>query len=644
MLANESYGYLATDAGTGHMWHRNARENKVNRWLNDSLTTEGTERLQLVRGNAVTSLFAADGCPCTVTYGFGWAQWKKTIAGETYTTTAFVPPETAARVLVVEKEDGGDFELSYFTDLVLYPEPEESVYVRTSAEDGLLAARNIYNTDFPETVFRAVPSSAFEAFTCSKYSAVLGMYDSVTGTGFLPCIAAVCRAEKTFVLVTGCDDAEKLRALAGTGAAFEALNETKAYWAAMTGKLTVTTPDERLNHYLNGWATYQTLACRILGRTSLYQSGGAYGFRDQLQDICAILDEAPEIARAHLLRAAAHQFEEGDVQHWWHPGRFDPEFGEKGVRTRCSDDLLWLPYALCEYVEKTGDRSVLEEAVPYLKSPPLVEDELERYEQPRRSMLEEPLLAHAVRAAGLVLERGVGRHGLLHIGSGDWNDGMNLVGAGGEGESEWLTWFASVTAERLGSLLQSTGNPGAASRFLEAAETYRAQAEKAWDGDWFVRGYYDDGSPLGSCVSDECRIDSIAQSFAALAGADTEKTIMALNSSVDRLFDRDDRVVRLFDPPFANGGSQPGYIKGYSPGFRENGGQYTHGAVWLAMGLFLAGKRDTGLEVLLSLLPQGRPDEVYRTEPYILAADVYSAQGHVGRGGWTWYTGAAGMV
>ncbi|SHH48939.1 cyclic beta-1,2-glucan synthetase [Sporobacter termitidis DSM 10068] len=642
-LANEAFGYIATDAGTGHMWHLNARENKINRWLNDSLTTCGTETLKLVKDSAEISLFAAgDGLKCAVTYGFGWAEWKKTIDGATYTTTAFVPLDTAARVFIIEAADGAGLEVSYFTDLVLFPEASDGVYVKTSAEDGMLTAQNVYNVDFPDSVFRLAASSPVKSFTCSKNSALKGTYDGITGAGFVPCAAAVYRAVKSLVIVTGCDSPEKLRALADYAAARRKLRETTDYWACVATKLTVTTPDDGLNRYLNGWATYQTLACRIFGRSSLYQSGGAYGFRDQLQDICAVLDEAPEVARAHLLRAAAHQFEEGDVQHWWHPGANEENCGDKGVRTRCSDDLLWLPYALCEYIEKTGDRAVLGTPVRYLNSPPLNEDELERYEQPHLSGLSEPLLQHAVRAVDLVIARGTGCHGLCFIGSGDWNDGMNLVGAGGQGESVWLTWFAAITASRMAELCQGAGNPGAASRFLEAAAKFRADAENAWDGDWFMRGYYDDGAPLGSCASEECRIDSIAQSFAAFAGADPEKTKTALVSSVERLYDRDDRIVRLFDPPFENGGSTPGYIKGYSPGFRENGGQYTHGAVWLAMGLFMAGMKDEGLDILQALLPQGRPNEIYRTEPYVLAADVYSAPDHVGRGGWTWYTGAAG--
>ncbi len=643
MLANETFGYLATDAGTGHMWHLNARENKINRWLNDSLTTDGTERLTVTHDGKSLSLFAApDGCPCEVTYGFGWAEWKKSIGTAVFKTTAFVPTDMAARILIVEDEGAEDFEVSYYTDLVLSPEEANGIYVVTKHAPGMLSAKNLYNSDFPDTVFHLTASVPEASFTCSKSSFFTGCMDNKTGIGFTPCFAAVYKTHGTLVIVTGCDSIEKLRDAAVPDNALKKLSATIEWWRGVTSKLTVKTPSENLNRYLNGWATYQALACRVFGRSSLYQSGGAYGFRDQLQDICSLFDETPDIARAHLIRAAGHQFLEGDVQHWWHPVNNSENFGDKGVRTRCSDDLLWLPYALCAYAEATGDRSVFSVPVSYITSPPLDEDESERYEQPKRSDITEPLLMHAVRAVDLVLARGTGRHGLALIGGGDWNDGLNLVGARGEGESVWLTWFLSVTAEKMSEACLSSGNPGAAARFTEAAKQLKNAAEDAWDGDWYVRGYYDDGSPLGSCSSDECSIDSIAQSFAALAGGDPGRTKTALVSSVNKLYDDNDRVVRLFDPPFSKGMSVPGYIKGYSPGFRENGGQYTHGAVWLAMGLFLEGMTDAGWEILEALLPQGRINAVYRTEPYVLAADVYYAPGHIGRGGWTWYTGAAG--
>jgi len=641
LLTNPRFGYLATDAGTGHMWHINARENKINAWRNDALAVLGTETLTLLRGEERISLFAApDGYACAVTYGFGWARWQKTAGDLTVTTTAFVPPNMAARVLVIEVAEGRLADLEYYTDLVLAPDARDAVYTETWEEEGLIAARNRYNRAFEGSVFRLAASRPCDAFTCSALSYRLGRFDGRTGAGFSPCLAARWQGVRSLVLVTGCEEPETLRALAQPQRAAFVLEDTKRYWRNLTGKLTVSTPYEDLDRFVNGWALYQTVACRVFGRTSLYQSGGAWGFRDQLQDVCAILDEAPDIAREHILRAAAHQYEEGDVQHWWHPSL--SETPDKGVRTRCSDDLLWLPYALCLYVERTGDRSILEETAPYLTSPLLGESEHERYEEPRRSEKSASVLQHAVDAALLVIRRGTGRHGLLFIGTGDWNDGMNLVGARGEGESVWLTWFAIIVFRRLAAICQERNMPGVAATLLEKAEEYYKAAEASWDGAWYRRGYYDSGAPLGSCASDECQIDSIAQSFAVFAGADPEKARTALESSLERLYDRENRVVRLFDPPFSHGGSVPGYIKGYSPGFRENGGQYTHGAIWLAMALLRAGMKEEGLEITRALSPLGRPLEVYRTEPYVIAADVYWAQGQMGRGGWTWYTGAAG--
>lgn len=425
-----------------------------------------------------------------------------------------------------------------------------------------------------------------------------------------------------------CPDWERAEAL---------LSETRRWWERRVCALRVETPEPAMDRYLNGWGLYQVLACRLFGRTSLYQNGGAYGFRDQLQDVCALLSAAPELAREQILRACAHQYREGDVMHWWHPA---PEGGvEKGVRTRISDDLLWLPYALCEYLEKTGDEDILSCPVPFLASPPLSDGERERYEEASPAGAPDTVLAHACRAADRVLSRGFGPHGLARMGSGDWNDGMDLVGAGGTGESVWLTWFLSLTLSRLAPLC-----PGEERRrYTGAAADCAAAANAAWDGGWFLRGWYDDGAPLGSAGSPSCRIDSIAQSFAALCPlGDPDRAAQGVRAALEQLFDRENRVVRLFTPPFDGGDRDPGYLAGYLPGVRENGGQYTHGAVWLALSCLRLGMADEGAELLRSLLPADHPPEVYQGEPYVLSADVYANPQHVGRGGWSWYTGAAG--
>ena len=418
----------------------------------------------------------------------------------------------------------------------------------------------------------------------------------------------------------------------------EERRQTLDWWRRRVSALEFYTPDPALNRYLGGWCLYQVTACRLMARTSQYQNGGAFGFRDQLQDVCALLFTWPERAREQLLLCASRQFEEGDVQHWWHPP------GGAGVRTRISDDLLWLPWVLCRYCNATGDWGILEETAPYLTSAPLRPEEMERYEVPQASEKHDTIYCHALAAAECVLKRGFGAHGLLLMGGGDWNDGMNRVGAAGRGESVWLTWFCAAVLQELAPLCRRMGEEERARELLRQAERCLAGARAAWDGDWFLRGYYDDGAPLGGAASERCQLDSIAQSFAALPrGADRELAQRAVTAALERLFDREHRVVRLFDPAFDGAGEKdPGYIKSYPPGVRENGGQYTHAALWLALACFRLSRPEEGWEVLRALLPEGHPTAEYRAEPYVIAADVSWAPGLEGRAGWSWYTGAAG--
>ena len=641
ILANKDFGFLATDCGTGMMWHKNSRENKINRWTNDSLQSRGSEKLELWHDGAKHSLFAApDGCDCTVTYGFGFARWEKTIAGAEITVTAFVPPDAAARVIIIEASGlPEDAKITYYTDLVLGDNIYMSQYISAHVNGGLFEAQNPYNSAFPDTICRHFASVLPEISTTEKLTWITGNFENAQPARGHACFGAVYPAASTLILTTGCEDAETIKNLCNYGRAKRLLGETSSHWQSLTKTVVVKTDDKLFDRYIGGWATYQTIACRLFARTSLYQNGGAYGFRDQLQDTCSIIDIAPEIAREHILLAARHQYTEGDVQHWWHPQQsdFTPD---KGVRTRCSDDLLWLPNALGEYVEKTGDTQILYRSVPYITSPPLSDNEHERYENPQFSDYAEPLFSHAKRAIELALRRGTGTHGLCYIGTGDWNDGMNLVGADGKGESVWLTWFFAHVLDRFAPLSEKYGDFDFADICEINADKLRISADSAWDGAWYLRGYYDNGSPLGSSGSAECQIDSIAQSFAAFAGG--TKTHEALRSATGRLYDRENKIVKLFDPPFSDGAVSPGYIKGYSPGFRENGGQYTHGAVWLSAALFLSGMPNDGFEILRTLLPLGRDTDVYRTEPYVIAADVYANEMHTGRGGWTWYTGASG--
>ncbi len=639
VLSSKNYGFLATEAGTGYMWYKNSREMKINRWLCDPLTTVGTEALELVTDSGCFSLFASgDGWPTVVEYGFGYAVWRREIQGIKTNVTAFVPEDIDARVLVIKLDGNLDgCKIRYFTELTLGGDNELNRNISTWHDKDALCARNEAG-EYRNTVFRVSASAALEKVYLSKEEYLLNREKSDSVCGTTPGLGMLLRPESNIVLVTGCADDEEIRRLHSIDESQRILDLTKQAWRERVMPASIETGHSQIDGYINGWALYQTIACRLYARTALYQNGGAVGFRDQLQDACAIMATEPELAASVIKEAAGRQYLEGDVQHWWHRG---PE-GARGVRTRCSDDLLWLPYALCEYVKVTGDHGLCRTIAGYISSPPLRDGEWDRYERPERPIERETLLQHAMRAADMFIKRGTGEHGLALIGSGDWNDGMDKVGEAGRGESVWLTQFGSLVLARLGKLCSREGEAQAALRYEGVSRQLLEKVEAAWTGDWYLRGRFDDGSTLGGPEDKECQIDSISQSFAVFAGADRERTHRALISAWSRLYDREHRIVKLFDPPFDAGARDPGYIKGYAPGYRENGGQYTHGAIWLAIAMLRQGELEKGAQLLEALSPAGRDEGIYRAEPYVIAADVYSASGHEGRGGWTWYTGSAG--
>lgn len=452
--------------------------------------------------------------------------------------------------------------------------------------------------------------------------------------------------ELSFVLGAGEDERQALELLAlytNNTKASAVATETAADFREVLGQIRVRTPDPAFDLLTNHWLLYQVLSCRFWGRSGFFQSGGAYGFRDQLQDSMALLHSRPDLAREHLLVSAARQFVEGDVQHWWHA-----DTGE-GVRTQCSDDLLWLPWAALEYASSTGDHAVWEASVPFLQERLLEPGEDDLYSVPPVSEESVSLYEHCVRA--LAAANTQGSHGLPLMRAGDWNDGMNRVGLAGKGESVWLGWFLAYVLDRFADLAESRGDQAKANSCRADARRLGTNIdESAWDGAWYRRAFFDDGQVLGSDGNQECSIDAIAQSWAVLSQRGRpERASQALDSSLSHLLRRDEKMLLLLTPPFEGRGPDPGYIAAYPPGVRENGGQYTHGILWTALALLHQGRGDEGHELLAMLNPIHHTTESldlarYQVEPYVLAADVYSHEPHVGRGGWTWYTGSASWM
>jgi cellobiose phosphorylase len=475
-----------------------------------------------------------------------------------------------------------------------------------------------------------------------------------TGAGLDPCAAIQTQIElaegqeREIVFVFGAarnsDEAQHFIQRFGRPAgARQALEAVWGHWNHTLGAVHVETPDQALNVLANGWLVYQTLSCRLWGRSGYYQSGGAYGFRDQLQDTMALIHATPWLAREQLIRCAERQFRQGDVQHWWHPPN------GQGVRTHFSDDYLWLPYATCRYVLATGDTGVLDEAIHFLEGRELNPEEEAYYDQPQRSAEAASLYEHCVRA----IKHGLrfGAHQLPLMGCGDWNDGMNLVGRDGKGESVWLAWFLYENLQLFVGLARGRNDEAFAEVCAGQAELLRNHIEiNAWDGAWYRRAYFDDGTPLGSSGNDECQIDSISQSWAVISGGgDPLRARQAMAAVDQRLVRRDAQLIQLLAPPFDKSDLEPGYIKGYVPGVRENGGQYTHAAIWTTMAFAMMGDRERAWELLAMINPINHGStpgkiERYKVEPYVMCADLYGAPPHTSRGGWTWYTGAAGWM
>ena len=608
ILSNGRFGVIVRDCGMACMWQDNAREMPINRPPEHIGSVDSSESLWLQMQGRSISLFAAnDGFECRVSFAPGLARWEKHIPGRTVKTSVFIPMDTDARVIIIEGAEG--LNLRWCLEPSMGSDPSG---LSCKAENGLFSCRS------SDSYFELLEFHAL----CSHFAAIKADY--VPAAMEMSTVAEHCS-----VLVCGCAHPDELKKLANPSAARVALHSCTEYGTELLSRLSISTGIESLDHYMNHWAAYQTIACRLYGRSSLYQSGGAIGFRDQLQDSVNMLLIEPRFAKEQILECCRHQYQQGDVMHWWHR---HPD-GDKGIRSRCSDDLLWLPWALCEYTRATGDMSICALEVNYVNSPPLSNDEHDRYEVPEIGKIG-IVLEHAQAAIDCCIERGFGPHGLPFMGSGDWNDGLDDA----EGESVWLGWFLSICADSFAQLLEKLCKPDS-ERYRKLAKAIAEAADKSWNGRFYRRGYLTDGSPLGG----EQRIDSLPQSFAAFCPyADRQKVEKALKLCLERLVDHDSRIVKLFDPPFGDNDPYLGYISSYGEGFRENGGQYTHAAIWLAMACLKGGMHDEGFEILHMLLPENHEPDIYGAEPYVLAADLYSAMGHRGEAGWSWYTGSAG--
>ncbi len=679
VIANSSFGTVVGEGGSSYTWTENCHEMRLTPWYNDPVGDLGGEAVYL-RDEETGAYWSPSPWPTrgTGTYvtrhGFGYSVFEHSQAGIDSEMWVYVAMDAAVKFVVVKLRNRSGrqrrISLTGYCEWVLGElRHKQAPHLRTELDpqSGALFATNSFNTEFPGRVGFLDLSEPGRSHTCDR-AEFLGRNGSPvapaalsrvrlsgrTGSGLDPCAAVMVELdladgqEREVVLTLGAGrDAADAQALVrrahGSGAARQALEGVWAYWNRTLGAVHLETPDQSLNVLANGWLLYQTLSSRFWARSGFYQSGGAFGFRDQLQDSLALMHAQPGLVREHLLRAAAHQFKEGDVQHWWHPPQ------DRGVRTHFSDDYLWLPYAVSGYVGATADTGVLDERVVFLEGRPVNPEEEAYYDLPGRCAESASLYEHCVRAIRNGLR--FGAHGLPLIGCGDWNDGMNLVGEHGKGESVWLAFFLCEVITRFRPIAARRGDQTFADELAtRQAELQRHIEAEAWDGEWYRRAYFDDGTPLGSHENPECQIDSLPQSWAVLSGAgDAERSRRAMNAVYYRLVDRSAGLIKLFDPPFDTSALNPGYIKGYVPGVRENGGQYTHAALWTVMAFAALGDSTRAWELFDLINPVRHGDDAakiarYRAEPYVVAADVYAVPPHDGRGGWTWYTGSAGWM
>jgi cyclic beta-1,2-glucan synthetase len=680
VIANPSFGFTVSVEGAGYTWAVNSQQHQITQWSNDPVSDRPGEVLYVrdldtgeLWGPTALPIREDVGAPYVVRHGHGYSVFEHTSHGISLELTQYVPIDDSVKLSRLKIRNLSPrvrrLSVTAYVEWVLGTSRGASApYIVTEIEPETHAilARNSFSVEYGSRIAFADLRGAQSSWTADRTGFIgrNGTLDNPAALASSAPLAAKagaaidpCAALQTTVALRPEATTEVVFMLGEAGNRDDAIASIKkyraadldsvlsavtGYWDGLLDTVQVRTPDRSMDLMLNRWLLYQVLACRVWARTAFYQAGGAYGFRDQIQDVMALTVAQPALTRAQLIRAASRQFVAGDVQHWWLPP------AGQGVRTRIADDRVWLPFAIAHYIEVTGDAGILDESLPFLDGAELQPHEVESFFQPTVSNQRATVFDHCALALDNSLAVGV--HGIPLFGSGDWNDGMNRVGEAGKGESTWMGWFLCATIEAFAPLADIRGD-ARASAWRNHADAVKASLERqGWDGNWYRRGYFDDGTPLGSADNLECRIDSIAQSWSVISGAASPVRAAAAMAAVDEyLVRREDSLVLLFTPPFDHTPLDPGYIKGYPPGLRENGGQYTHASIWSVIAFAMLGDGDKACELFSILNPINHANsragiQRYKVEPYVMCADLYSTAPHVGRGGWTWYTGSAGWM
>ncbi|KOM96135.1 NdvB [Clostridium botulinum] len=679
VMSNGNFGFHVSESGSSYSWYKNSRENKLTNWCNDPVVDGESEHIYIrdeVTGEiwSITPKPIRDEGQYIINHGFGYSNFKHYREGVIGEITSYCPIGDNCKISLIKLKNNTDIKreisVTYYASTVLGVSKQlSSPYISTYLDkDNFIYSRNPYNSSFKETTaYLKIVGGKEESFTGNRKE-FLGIDGTIekpkalnyeklgneVGAGIDPCMAENSKItlepneEKVLIAILGAEDSieavkENINKYDNEIIAFKELNNTKNYWKKVTETIKVKTPDKSMDLMLNGWLLYQVIVCRLWARTAFYQSGGAYGFRDQLQDVMSICYIDPDITKKQIIYSSSRQFREGDVQHWWHP------VVESGIRTRFSDDLLWLPYVTIDYIKNTGDYSILEESSNYLEEPLLREGEDERYNVASVSSEKGTIYEHCIRAINRALK--FGEHNIPLMGSGDWNDGMSTVGNQGRGESVWLGWFLYTILESFINICDYKKDTVNMKRYEEYLQFIKENIEEnAWDGSWYRRAYFDDGTPLGSIENEECTIDSLSQSWSVLSGAGKESRVKEAMAAVERnLIKKDKGIIALLTPAFDKSTLQPGYIKGYLPGVRENGGQYTHAAIWVVLAFSKLKMEDKAWSLFNMINPINHTKSYfncqnYKVEPYVMTADIYDVEPHIGRGGWSWYTGAASWM